>query len=683
MRSPSHHPREAERQALLLRCDVLDTAPDPDFDGLTQLAAFVAGVPIALVSLVDSDRQWFKSAVGITAPETPRSISFCGHAILEEQPFMVADARLDERFRDNPLVVGDPHIVFYAGIPLRIGSESLPVGTLCVADLEPRELAPERLERLVVLARQVEVLLEHRLRASRLEEEIETAKRNRAERRRVEVQTQQFFELSLDLMAIATVEGRFVRVNSAWTQLLGWSSSELVSKPFLEWVHPDDHAMTIEATAALGTGAPVVDFENRYRCSDGSFKSLSWSCKTILEDGLIVCVARDITQRQARDEEMRRALDAAESADRAKSEFLATMSHEIRTPMNGVLGMTEVMLGTQLDGRQREMLETIRDSGHGLLDILNDILDWSRIEAGRLRLDVGPVDVATIARDVVSLLSEQAVTKGLVLDLDVEATSSALGDPGRVRQVLLNLVGNAVKFTERGSVHVRLSHEPPSAAFPTGSCLVTVTDTGIGMAAQTLERLFERFTQANSSHARRFGGSGLGLAISQQLVKMMNGTIAVESAIDRGSRFSVALPRTVPAASALEAPVHSLVVERGLHVLVAEDNMINQRITIALLERDGHRVELAENGDDAVALFKRGGWDLVLMDVQMPETDGLEATVMIRELERAIGGHVPIVALTASAFPEEQRACLSAGMDEVLAKPFTLDQLRRVLGRAA
>jgi PAS domain S-box-containing protein len=816
MKEPESHPREDERVAILRRCQVLDTVAEAEFDGLVDLAAAVARAPIALISLVDSERQWFKSRRGLEVTETPRAVSFCGHAILDDDaPFIVEDATSDSRFADNPIVAGEPRVIFYAGVPLKVGPQRLPVGTLCVIDHRARRLPAERLAQLQILARQAEMLFELRLSQRELEDrlvetrrgeeriqafvdamdaglvvirrdgtiescnhaaerilglsaaqlegltaldprwhaihadgtacpgsehpsmvalrtgqpvrnvllgvgtgdgdrrwllvnaqpsnrgpdgrphhvvcsfsDVTALRREEAERRRAEAEVSRFFTLSLDLLCIASLDGRFVRLNPAWTSLLGWSEAELLSRPFLDFVHPDDRERTAREVVHLGEGRSTVNFENRYRCRDGAWRVLSWVAAGAGDSGLIMAVARDVTQRKADEDELRRAKEAAERAGRAKSEFLATMSHEIRTPMNGVFGLAEVLLETPLDPRQQEMLRSIRESGNALLEILNAILDWSRIEEGRLEVERRPLDVVEIARDVVTVLGPQAKASGLSLRVTVApgTAMTALGDAGRVRQVLFNLVGNALKFTNEGHVGILVTESAPSPTAPDGACRVEVSDTGIGIAAQDLERLFQRFTQVDASTTRRFGGSGLGLAISRELVRAMGGTLTVDSAPGRGSTFAVELPHGPKGvARALDGErVRAARAARPLRVLLAEDNPVNQRVASALLARDGHEVEVAFNGREAVAACARATWDLVLMDVQMPEMDGFDATRAIRDAEGKNGAlRVPIIALTASAMPEDRSACLAAGMDDVLTKPVTGDSLRRVLGGVA
>ncbi|HEY8003286.1 MAG TPA: ATP-binding protein [Phenylobacterium sp.] len=429
------------------------------------------------------------------------------------------------------------------------------------------------------------------------------------------------------------------------------SSACLVALPLVAWA--SEHPLSLMAATLLTIGA-------------GGY--------TVF----ILLLARALFRES---EALRSALEAAEAASRAKSSFLAVTSHEIRTPLNGVLGMAQAMAADKLPRVQRDRVAVIQQSGQALLDILNDILDLAKIEAGKLELEATPFDLEAVVRSAAGAFSASALAKGLAygLDFDEAARGGFLGDSARLRQVVCNLVSNAVKITEAGEVRVAVEACD-------GGVRIRVRDTGPGVSDELARRLFDKFVQADSSTTRKFGGTGLGLAICRELCEAMGGAISVAAAPDRGAVFTVELPLARAAIAAPAAPepdaLGFLAGDTPLRILAAEDNPVNQLVLRTLLDQLGVTLTIVDDGEDAVAAWRDGHFDLMLMDVQMPRMDGPTATRRIRAAEALTGRpRTPIVALTANVMRHQLDAYVEAGMDGFVAKPIAIADLYAAIAR--
>lgn len=553
---------ETLRLQALREYGVLDTEPEEAFDELTQLAASICQVPIALISLMDAQRQWFKSKVGLSAQQTCRDIAFCAHTILQNQILIVEDALKDERFATNPLVVSDPNIRFYAGVPL-ITPSGLALGTLCIIDYIPRSLTDEQCKALQTLAHQVLTQLELR----------------------------------------------------------------------------------------------------------GSLR--------ILKELLV--------ERRQMEEAAQKAREAAEAANRAKSEFLATMSHEVRTPMNAVIGMTELLLDTELTEKQRDFVETIHSSGEALLTIINDILDFSKIESGKLQLEQRPFNLRTCIEESFDLLAPEAARKGLELVhlIDESTPESIVGDISRLRQILVNLLCNAVKFTQSGEIKLavkvrKLGVESDKQASERYQILFAVQDTGIGIPMERLNRLFQPFSQVDASYDRHHGGTGLGLVICQRLCQMMGGRIWVDTEVGKGSTFSF----TIVTQAVNSAPPVELKTTQpqlaGKRLLIVDDNVASCQMLVQQGQAWGMLSRVAQSGAEALALLRQGElFDLVLLDGQMPGIEALSLATQIRK--QSSHQRLPIVMLTSIGQPETRDPRIIANFAAFLNKPIKQSQLYKVL----
>jgi PAS domain S-box-containing protein len=829
---------EAERLAALYRFQILDTPPEAAFDRITQLAARLFKVPIALISLVDESRAWFKSGVGFGASEVARDATLCSFAVLVDEPLIIPDARLDDRFACNPFVRQDAGIRFYGGAPL-ISRDGFNLGTLCLLDSQPRDpLTEEQVATLVDLAAMVVDELELRLAAAKLAQVdeallkitrgvstvtggafiealvqhfakvldvdyvyvglietglietglietglLETGSTSTPQMRTIathahgqivenlqyllhgtpcwevikqgktccypnnvqthfpnaallqplaiesyiaapffdsngaaiglvgvmdskplenaqlaelllvtfasrvaaELERQQsaedrdrFFQLSRDMLAIANMDGYFLQVNPAWTDTLGYRIEELSNQPYLEFVHPDDQEITQVAAATLAQGIPVVGFENRYRHQDGSYRWISWSCATFIEQKLLYCVARDVTalkQAAVEREQLlaseQSARETAERANRIKDEFLAVLSHELRSPLNPILGWTKLLLRGKLDPtRQTEALQTIERNAKLRAQLIEDLLDISRIMQGKLSFTTAAVSLTFVISAALETVRLAAEAKNIPIRLDFDTPIAPVsGDAARLQQVVWNLLTNAVKFTPSGgTVTVELRQIDRQVQ-------LCVRDTGKGIHPQFLPHVFDYFRQEDSSTTRNFGGLGLGLAIVRQIIEMHGGTVTAASAGEnQGATFTVQLPAMPqvsldPSESLNSAPDDRQTSLANLQILVVDDEADTRDFQAFVLEQSGAIITAVASGFEALQKLDQFVPDLLVSDVGMADMDGYMLIQQIRSRSTAQGGDVPAIALTAYARDLDQQKALQLGFQAHLTKP--------------
>lgn len=538
----SFQPTESERLATLYAYNILDTPPEEAFDRVTRLAAALSGVPVALVSLVDEHRQWFKSAFGLDARESPRANSFCSYAISTESGLIVEDASADPRFANNPGVVGPPHIRFYAGIPLTVRSGHR-IGTLCLLDHRPRRLPPQIRALLDDLAAMVVDALELRLALRHARAETDEHRQDR-ELLKSAALVGAVVEDSEDPIFVKDLDGRYLLLNQATADIIGYPRDYILGKT-------DDQVMAAEVLRPLREVDRLVAITGRATAVEEILPSRDGprtfhTIKSPLadDDGRIIGVvgiARDITTRKQVEQALIRAKEEADRANRAKSDFLSAMSHELRTPLNAVLGfsqMLEMNAREPLTATQRKCVDHIHRAGQHLLDLINEVLDLAKIEAGRLTLVLEETSLRHALRESVLLVLPMAEPQKIAVTIESEDDADVIvcADGVRLKQILVNLLSNAIKYNRpAGSVTIRCA---PGIQ---GRHRVTVHDTGLGISPAMLDHLFEPFNRLGADISD-IQGTGIGLTITRQLALLMGGDIGVSSQVDQGSAFWVELP---------------------------------------------------------------------------------------------------------------------------------------------
>jgi len=681
---------EQRRLAALWALDIVDTLEETGFNDLVAEVSETCNTPISLISLVDSDRQWFKARIGVEVQETARDIAFCDHAIRSPDVFVVEDATRDTRFLANPLVTDDPGIRAYAGAPLTT-HDGLRIGTLCAIDTRPKVWTPRELRCLERLSRVAMMMIEARVGT----QVADAHAQNLEALRRGDQQYRTIIAAMREGVVLQDRSSVIVESNTHAARLLGLTHDQLLGRGSMDprWSIVDADGAPLPAELqpsmqCLQSGKPVLDFILGVNLPEGNRRWLTVNALPIFEGddpvpAKTLTTFADITQLKLQEVQLTEAAAEAERASAAKSTFLANVSHEIRTPLNGVISLARALSRQPMAERQREMVDIIVHSGETLERILNDLLDIAKIEASRMELEIAPFDLHGEIQICTDLMRLKADGKGVAFEVDFAPGTEGhfLGDALRLRQVVANLISNAIKFTDRGTVRVLVEVQAPPAGNADHLLTVSVEDTGIGLEPDVLPRLFERFVQGDDTVTRRFGGTGLGLAICRNLITLMGGHIDAEPRPEGGSRFFFTIPLRLAETPASASPValhdaHGELAERGLRILLVEDHPVNRRVVELLLEPLQVSLDEAENGVQGLDLFRQGDFDLVLMDMQMPVMDGLSATLEIRAWEAREGRQpTPIVMMTANASTDHRRQALAVGADGFITKPVTPESI--------
>lgn len=682
---------ELKRQEILRSLRVLDTPRENIFDDITKLAAKICGTPISLISLVDSNRQWFKSVHGLDFSETLRELSFCSHTILEEDFFEVPDATRDPRFATNPFVTGEPNIAYYAGIPLRC-RQGYNIGSLCVIDHRPRKLSLDQIEMLQSLARQVIHLFEaySHLREQESAEALANRERDDSIRMLNLLREERLRMLSyldrapVGISVIAGPDFVFEVVNQEYQGFVG-AERVLEGNKFFD-LFPKYRGSEIETMLQQvyyeQKSISATDYLAIKENEDGTIEHqyFDFQMQPFLSPAGkkgILTIVLDTTKKNLALQQTIAAKLAADQANKAKSFFLANMSHEIRTPLGAIMGFAEELAQPDIKPEQHQRyLDVINRNSAHLQRIIDDILDLSKVEAGKVLIEAIPCSISELVAEFAALMSHRALENKVKFTCTIQmgVPDWVLADPGRLKQILTNAVGNAFKFSPNGRVDLIVSAAGDFLEFK-------VKDTGIGLTNEQAEKIFHPFTQADSSTARKFGGTGLGLVLTKKLCEAMGGTFYLESSRPLiGSTF-VARVKVQTAQLTTDSEIHARPVSRrrinkqrpleAIKILLVEDSEDNQLLIRILLEKAGALVESAYDGEEGVRKAMSNAFDIVLMDVQMPQLDGLEATQRLRSR----GYKKPVIALTAHAMHEEKQRCLQAGFDDFLTKPIRREQI--------
>lgn len=676
---------EIERLKALLSYNIIDTLKEEEFDKLAQLASIICETPIALISLIDDKRQWYKAKVGIEANEMPKELTFCQFTIQKDHLWVVEDATKNDLLKDNPNVTAEDGIRFYAGLPLQ-SVDGYNIGTLCVADIKPKKISEKEKIALQIITEQIMILLEARKRNLQLITELrEIIDHKEIESKKIIEKTsgefKTFYESISNNNGIIEIDinGVITSTNEVIGRLLRAPANKLIGLDFYNFFALDRAHNSIEELIEK------KNFLLEYQSSIAQKKWIQANFVKITDYNdviiKIILICQDVTSRVRWQQELEKSKRISEFLNQQKDRFIANVSHEIRTPINAILGFTDILFELEKDSLKLEYLNSIKVAGIGLLNIINDILDISKIEAGMIKIDEAPFQLEECISNAFTVLKLKAKEKGIkfLYSIDSDVHTNLIGDKHRLNQILINLLGNSIKFTANGKVELKVS----LLDVVDQVCHIEfrISDTGIGISQEKLQSIFDRFSQAEVSTTRKFGGTGLGLSITKELVEIQNGKIRVESKENEGTTFVFVIPFKINQTNEKIVYVKGEVELLDLSpkkILLCEDNELNQKLILSIFKSTPYTILIANNGQEGLDLLAKNTFDLVFMDLQMPIMDGFETTKNIRENLKL---QMPIIALTANSLIYEKEICLKLGMNDFLTKPFTKKELFEVLNR--
>lgn len=668
--------KDINRIKSLLDYAVIDTPSEDFYDTLNSLVSTICNTPISLISFIDDKRQWFKSRIGMEDDEMPVENTICQYSLLEEDILEIPDTLEDDRLLDNPNIQTQNGIRFYAGISLR-AENGHAIGSVCAADFKPQQLSSMQKQALRDIAKMIMIHLEAKKRNQEMENELQNLLNEKIQISQKQIQAQEKVYNNL-LEAISqsnaiiefAKDGTILNLNTRFAEMMGYSVEELIGQNhsvFLAEPQRDEYDLVWQK---LAFGEPYAGKFKR-KSKDGSAIWIQASYSPVInlngEITKITNISVDITNDVL-------AIDSLEELSNQKDNFIANISHELRSPIHAILGFTDLLIEKETNTEKLKQLQSVKTAGDSLLYLVNGILDLSKIEAGLFQFDSTDFNLSNTIENVFAVLGGKAEQKKLLFNYKIatEVPEYITGDPHRLTQILINLLDNALKFTSEGEVQLSVSAEPQSSHQV--ALTFTVSDTGIGIPQEKLASIFGRFTQAEENTTRKYGGTGLGLNICKLLVEKQGGTISVISNAGEKTQFTFTLLFDVPQKQEQMQQYSALVDYSELKgtVLMCEDNKANCALANMLFASTQIQLDIAENGKRGVELFQQKRYDLVLMDIQMPEMDGYQAAQYIRN---ELQSKTPIIALTAHSIIKEKEKCIAAGMNDYLSKPFKKNEL--------